>query len=246
MPKFAVILPAAGQSTRFSGFRRRKPFVELRGRPVWIRAAEHFLNRDDVCQTIIVLAADDVDWFREQFRASLAFMDLTVVTGGATRAESVRRGLEAVQPVADFVAVHDAARPLLTSRWIDQVFAAAVRFEAAIPGLRVTSTIKRLTADSVVAATVDRSGMVLAQTPQVFARTLLEKAYAACRNPAAATDDASVVEQYGHPVHVVDGWPLNIKITTDEDFRMAEQLISALPKTGGTKSLHPFNDERFL
>ena len=246
MAKFAVILPAAGQSTRFSGFRRRKPFVELKGRAVWQRAAEHFLTRDDVCQTIIVLAEDDIDWFREQFRASLALMDLTVVTGGVTRADSVRRGLAAVQPDADFVAVHDAARPLLTSRWIDQVFAAAVRFQAAIPGLRVTSTIKRVTADSVIEATVDRSGMVLAQTPQVFARTLLEQAYAACRHPAAATDDASVVEQYGHPVHVIDGWPINLKITTGEDFRLAEQLINALPKTRGTKSLHPFDDERFL
>lgn len=245
MPKFAVILPAAGQSARFQGFRRKKPFVELKGRPVWVRTAEHFLHRDDVCQTILVVAAEDLEWFREQFRANLAFMNLTLVAGGATRAESVRNGLSAVSAEAEFIAIHDAARPLLTSRWIDTVFAAAVQHQAAIPGLKVTNTVKRLGPGAMVEATVDRSHLVLAQTPQVFARPLLEKAFAACRNLATVTDDAALVEQLGHAVHVVDGWPMNIKITTRDDFRMAELFVNALPKAEGLGSLHPFGDELF-
>jgi 2-C-methyl-D-erythritol 4-phosphate cytidylyltransferase len=244
MPKFAVILAAAGQSSRFTGFRKKKPFVELKGRAIWVRAADHFLKRADVCQTILVVSPEDEAWVRDQFRSNLAFTEITVTPGGATRSDSVRRGLEAVCPDADFVAVHDAARPLLTPQWIDQIFAAAEKHGAAIPGLKITSTVKRISAASMIEATVDRSRLVLAQTPQVFRRTLLEKAYATSRNPQSATDDASLVEELGQPVHVVDGWPMNIKITTADDFRLAELYLNALPRPDGLSALHPFQDEK--
>ena len=243
MSQFAVILPAAGQSTRFRGFQRKKPFVELKGRPVWVRTAEHFLNRPDVCQTILVIAPEDLEWFRETFMANLAFMDITVVTGGASRAESVRNGISAITTPADFIAVHDAARPLLTAKWIDQIFAAAETHQAAIPGLKISSTVKRVGNDSLINATVDRTGLVQAQTPQVFSAALLRNAMASCRNLAAATDEASLVESLAQPVKVIDGWPMNIKITTNEDFRLAELFLNALPKSGGLGGLHPFADD---
>lgn len=245
MPRFAVILPAAGRSTRFSGSQRKKPFAELKGRPVWVRTAEHFLNREDVCQTVLVVAPEDIDWFRDTFRANLAFMNLTVTAGGASRAESVRNGLEAVSHQATHIAVHDAARPLLTPKWIDAVFSAAVQHHAAIPGLPVTSTIKRINARSTITETVDRSQLVLAQTPQVFERKLLEQSFSQCKNLQAMTDEASLVEQAGRTVHVIEGWPMNIKITTRDDFRLAELFVNALPKSDGLKSLHPFADELF-
>lgn len=245
MPRFCVILPAAGQSSRFSGFRQKKPFVNLKGRPIWVRTAEHFLNRDDVCQTILVLAPDDIEGFREQFRANLAFMNIAVVAGGATRADSVRQGLAAVIEEADHVAVHDAARPILTTEWIDAVFAAGVKYRAAIPGLKVSSTVKQVAANGTIESTLDRSRMVLAQTPQVFERKLLEKAYSVCRNPAAMTDDASVVEEFGQAVHVVPGWAMNLKITTSEDFKLAELYVNSAQKPRGLGDLHPFADERF-
>ena len=243
MSQFAVILPAAGQSTRFRGFQRKKPFVELKGRPVWVRTAEHFLNRPDVCQTILVIAPEDLEWFRETFKANLAFMDITVVTGGVSRAESVRNGISAITTPADFIAVHDAARPLLTAKWIDQIFAAARTHQAAIPGLKISSTVKRVGNDSLINATVDRTGLVQAQTPQVFSAALLRNAMASCRNLAAATDEASLVESLAQPVKVIDGWPMNIKITTNEDFRLAELFLNALPKSGGLEGLHPFADD---
>ncbi|MEZ6041401.1 MAG: 2-C-methyl-D-erythritol 4-phosphate cytidylyltransferase [Planctomycetaceae bacterium] len=245
MSKFAVILPAAGQSSRFSGFRRKKPFVELKGRPVWVRTAEHFANHPDVCQTILVVSPDDIEWFKEQFRANLAFMTLTLVEGGKTRAESVENGLKVVADQAEFVAVHDAARPLLTKQWIDSVFDAARKFGAAIPGLPISSTVKRLTPRNSISETVDRTSLVQAQTPQVFKKSLLLDAYSACKDLTATTDDASVVEQFGHAVFVVDGWPMNIKITTPEDFRLAELFVNALPTKGGLKNLHPFSDDLF-
>lgn len=245
MARFAVVLPAAGKSTRMSGFQRKKPFVELKGRPVWVRTAEHFQGRPDVCQTILVVSPDDMDWFRETFKANLAFMDIKVVAGGASRAESVRNGISAITEQADFIAVHDAARPLLTTRWVDQIFSAALNHKAVIPGLRINSTVKKINADGLIESTVDRTNLVQAQTPQVFERGLLEKAFAVCRNLSSVTDEASLVEGMNHPVHVIEGWDMNIKITTNEDFRMAELYLNSLPKPGGMTGLHPFADDMF-
>src|SRR5438874_2003143 len=96
MAKFAVILPAAGKSTRFSMQKRKKPFVELRGRAIWLRAAEHFVNRPDVVQTLIAVSPEDHDWFKEKFAPNLAFMNIDIVAGGAERADSVRNALARV------------------------------------------------------------------------------------------------------------------------------------------------------
>lgn len=230
MPRFAVILPAAGQSSRMQGLQRKKPFTELKGRPVWVRTAEVFLRREDVCQVILVVPPDDLEWFQETFRANLAFMSIQICTGGATRADSVRNGLQQVGSEADFIAVHDAARPLLTTMWVDQIFAAAARHGAAIPGLRITSTVKKVDAQGIIQQTVDRTGLVQAQTPQVFRRELLEQAYEQVQNPELATDEASLLQSCGCPVHVIDGWPQNIKLTTAEDFRLAELLIASVQR----------------
>jgi len=245
MARFGVILPAAGSSTRMTGFQKKKPFLDLKGRPVWVRTAEHFLSRNDVCQTIIAVSPDDLEWFRETYRANLAFMDIQVVAGGASRAESVRNAIQQLGPDVQYIAVHDAARPLLATRWIDEIFAAAEQHKAAIPGLRISSTVKRVAASGRITETVDRTGLVQAQTPQVFERGVLEKAFAICRNLAGATDEASMVETAGHPVQVIDGWPMNIKITTAEDFRLAELFVGALPKPASLGGLHPFGDELF-
>jgi CTP:molybdopterin cytidylyltransferase MocA len=122
MANFAVILPAAGKSSRFSVQKRKKPFVELKGRPVWVRAAEHFLNRDDVSQVLLVVSREDMDWVKEKFRANLAFMNIEIVEGGVERFESVQKALARVKADVDFVAVHDAARPLLVKEWVDTLF----------------------------------------------------------------------------------------------------------------------------
>ena len=251
MSKFAVILPAAGSSSRFgqkksdplTGHRSKKPFVDLKGRPVWVRSAEVFANRDDVAQVLIVIAPDDVEYFKEKFQANLAFMAVEIVEGGAERMDSVRNALARVKSDVDFVAVHDAARPLIVSKWVGAVFEAAERSGAAIPGLPVASTLKRVSGE-LTSETVPREGLWTAQTPQVFRRDLLLDAFA-CWQGGSATDESQIVEQSGHPVSVVTGWPINIKITTQADFRMAEALVSALPKDDGGRSLHPFADDRF-
>jgi len=245
MATFAVILPAAGRSSRFATQQsKKKVFVELKGRPVWVRTAEVFTNRDDVVQTIIVLSPDDIDWFKEKFRPNLAFMNIEIVAGGAERADSVMNALARVRADVDFVAVHDAARPLIVKEWVSRVFHAAEQHDAALLATPVTSTLKRVGAESLIEETVSRANLWAAQTPQVFRRQLLLDAYAR-RGTMQPTDEAQLVEQFGHPVHVVEGSPLNLKITSQDDFRMAEFLLEALPKEKLPGFLHPFADERF-
>lgn len=242
MSKFAVILPAAGKSSRFSP-QRKKVFVDLKGRPVWVRTAEQFTNREDVVQTILVVSPDDLEGFKEKFRPNLAFMDIEVVVGGAERADSVLNGLARVRADVDFVAVHDAARPLIVKEWIDQVFRAAERHDAAILATPVTSTLKRVDSSQSIEETVSRSNLWAAQTPQVFRRQLLMDAYAR-RGNLQATDEAQLVENIGRTVKIVPSSALNIKITTPEDLRIAEQLLDLLPKEKLPGFLHPFADER--
>lgn len=242
--KFAVIIPAAGASRRFGGL-RKKPFEDLSGRPVWLRTVDHFVNREDVSEVVLVLAADDQEEFRDRYQVNLAFLNLTIVTGGATRAESVQNGLAALSEPSDYVAVHDAARPLLTRQWITNVFSAAQRHAAVIPGVDVSSTVKRVDETGRIEETIDRSSLRLAQTPQVFKRELLEHAYSSVDDPSQFTDEASLVEAAGYPVFVSEGWPMNIKITTPDDLRLAELFLNELPASSGLEDLNPFNDGRF-
>ena len=241
MPRFGVILAAAGQSSRFQDANYKKPFAPLAGRPVWLHSAEKFIDRDDVKQVVVVVSPEDRQSFVDKFGASLAFMGITLAEGGTQRADSVRKGLEKLTDDIDMVAIHDAARPCIATAWIDRVFAAGVRTGAAILAIPVVGTLKRVAADHTITETVDRTGLWEAQTPQVFARDLLTRAFAA-HQEGQATDEASVVERLGHPVTVVQGSPINLKITCREDLKLAEQALKALPpaKLGGPA--HPFAD----
>ena len=154
---------------------------------------------------------------------------MQTVEGGDSRAESVRNGIDALQKPADFIAIHDAARPLLTQAGVSRIFSAAKEKGSVIPAVRVSSTVKSVADDGRILQTVDRSSLVLAQTPQVFRRDVIENAYSVSKSPSAFTDEASLVEASGHSVFIVDGWPMNIKITTSEDFRMAEALLKSMP-----------------
>lgn len=268
MAQFAVILPAAGRSARFNSqkktsqqnqtspdlqrpFRgdRKKPFVDLKGRAVWVRAAEQFVHRDDVVQTIIAISPDDMDDFKQKFRPNLAFMNIDIVEGGAERADTVHRALNALRDDVDFVAVHDAARPLIVKEWIDAVFSAAEKTGAAILAIPVSSTLKRATdsqtiGEQTIGETVSREQLWQAQTPQVFRRDWLCDAYAQ-RGEFQPTDEAQLLEttHKERPISIVNGSPMNIKITTMADLKMAEALLNALPKEKTLRALHPFADE---
>jgi 2-C-methyl-D-erythritol 4-phosphate cytidylyltransferase len=242
MAKFAVILPAAGQSRRFHDKAYKKPFAPLGGRAVWLHSAERFMNRSDVKQLIVVIAQEDKDLFDMKFGANVAILGVQVVFGGVERVDSVQKALEQVKEGIDFVAVHDAARPCIVDPWIDDVFAAAQRDGAAILATSVQATLKKVDQQKHITATVDREGLWEAQTPQVFRRELLVQAYAK-RGRASVTDDAQLVERLGHHVTIVPCSPLNVKITTRDDLKLAEQILKVLPKPKLEGFQHPFADD---
>ena len=242
MPTFAIILPAAGKSTRFRDQHYKKPFVPLDGRSVWMHAAEKFTGRNDVVQTLLVIAPEDREAFQAKIGANAALMGIEIVDGGAERYDSVAAALAKVREDVDFVAVHDAARPCVADEWIDAVFAAAVKTGAAMLATPINGTLKRVGKNQAVVETVSREGLWEAQTPQVFRRQLLLDAYAR-RGKEAATDDAQLVERAGHPVTVVPGSPMNLKITTKEDLRMAGAILKVLPRPKLSGLAHPFGDD---
>jgi 2-C-methyl-D-erythritol 4-phosphate cytidylyltransferase len=243
MAHFAVILAAAGKSTRFRD-REKKAFASLDGRAVWLRSAELFINRKDVCQLLVVISAEDREMFERRYAAHLALFNAAIVEGGAERFDSVANALARLDDQADFVAVHDAARPCVTGEMVDAVFAEAVKSGAALLAVPVQDTLKRGDKKQRVQETVSREGLWLAQTPQVFRRDWLVEAYGKrAQLGKAITDDAQLVEAAGHPVHLVAGSPTNVKITTREDLILAEAVLKARPKPKEARPIHPFADE---
>ncbi len=239
MAKFSVIIPAAGRSSRFKDKHYKKPFAPLAGRAVWLHSAERFLGRDDVVQVMLVISPDDRDDFNFKFASNVAILGIEVVEGGQQRCDSVEAALCHVKPEADFICVHDAARPCLTDAWIDEIFRAAEHSGAAILAIPITGTLKRVGADRQIEETISRQDLWEAQTPQVFARELLLDAYAK-RDGFEATDEAQLVERIGQAVKVVPGSPINLKIATKEDQRLAEQSLRAMPKPKLSGPGHPF------
>ena len=243
MATFAVILPAAGKSSRFADQNYKKPFAPLAGRPVWLHAVERFMARDDVKQLLVVVSPEDREDFNSKFAANVAILGIDVVEGGVERFDSVAKALARVKTSIDFVAVHDAARPCIADQWITSVFEAAQKSGAAILAIPVAGTLKRVSSDRVITETVLRDGLWEAQTPQVFRRQLLLEAYAQ-KGDGHVTDDAQLVERLGHPVTIVPGSPINLKIATREDLRLAEAALKAVPKPRSIGPGHPFaNDD---
>lgn len=234
MPDVAVIIPAAGAGKRFGGD-VKKPFAQLDGRPIFIRTIELFVNREDVCQTILTVSPEDYDVVKEKFAPNLMFMGIRLVRGGAERFLSVRAALEALDESAAYVCIHDAVRPCLLDAWIDDVIAEARSAGAAILATPITGTIKRVSGAGVIDTTVPREHLYEACTPQVFRKDLILNAYHELKEDAAPTDDSQVVERTGHPVSVVACDRRNLKITTGGDLPLAASILKSIdrkPKSG--------------
>ncbi len=247
MGRFAVILPAAGRSSRFGDPKRKKIYAEIDGRAVWLRAVDPFLKLDEVAQIIIAIALEDQELFDRRYRESVAFLGIDVIIGGAERADTVASALERVKPDCDFVAVHDAARPCLTAEQAAEVFKAAEVHGAALLATPAFETIKRVNADRLTVETVCRDDLYMAQTPQVFRREWLVEAYARRpKNGKAATDDTQLVEAIGHPCAIVAGSSHNLKITTQDDLAMAKAVFAIRDRAKSSASGHPFADEQAI
>ncbi len=245
--RVAVIIPAAGQGTRFGA---DKLGQDLGGRPLLLRTVELFTKREEVGAIIVAAPPESFDDFRLRYGAQLGFHGVLIVAGGRTeRWESVRNALAVVPAECTHIAVHDAARPGASAALLTRIFDAARVADAVIPGEPVSATLKRVTeetfqateddavADAIlgeagkdavrgrrVEATISRTRVVAIQTPQIFAAALLRRAYAQ-ENLAGATDDAMLVEQLGEPVLVVDGEPRNMKVTTTADLAILRAIL---------------------
>lgn len=235
MPKFSVIVVAAGRGERFGG-KEGKVFAKIGEQPLFLRAVQLFANREDVCQTILVVSGPDVERVKSLYGPNLGFMGIRLVEGGRERHDSVANGLAVVSDDAEFVAIHDAVRVCIADEWIDRIFEAATRHDAVVPVTPVTATIKRVASDKTVTETVSRHGLHLAQTPQVFRRAMIRDAYdRLARNEldvggTPVTDDAQLVSAAGHSVTAIDGDPRNIKITTRADLTIVTALMKTLPQ----------------
>lgn len=218
----AVIVPAAGVGRRVGG-RVPKQFRRVGGRPLLLAALRPFVRHPAVGTIVVAAPAAHLARARRVLARLRRRRPTLVVAGGATRQESVWRALAAVPADAALVLVHDAARPFVTRALVDAVLAAARAHGAAVCGLPVTDTVKRVR-DGVVEATVDRAGLWTVQTPQAFRLPLLREAHEKARREGVeATDDSALVERLGVPVRVVPGRAENVKITTREDLRRARR-----------------------
>ncbi|MBI4227901.1 MAG: 2-C-methyl-D-erythritol 4-phosphate cytidylyltransferase [Candidatus Omnitrophica bacterium] len=227
-PRVAVIITAAGIGARFGG-RRHKAFVPLHGRPMVAWSLLACEAAPAVADVVVTVHPADAPRARAVVRRYRCRKVRAIVRGGATRAESVARGLAAVPPAAAIVAVHDAARPLVTPALIARVAAAAARDGAALAAAPVAPTIKRVDARGRVVETLDRRRLWAAQTPQAFRRELLVAAYRRVRGRArgAATDEAMLLERCGVRSRIVEEGARNMKITTPDDLRMAAAVLSS-------------------
>ena len=229
MEKVSVIVVAAGMSQRLSG-RRKKQFIEVAGRPLALWAAHRFaVLGKALAEVVLVVPPEDLTMVTEDYAPILKWAGVKqVVPGGARRTESVAAGLEALRKPSDLVAIHDGARPMVRGENILAAIDAARRSGAAILAVRVKDTLKRANDDDVITATVDRAGLWLALTPQVFERELLERAFAkADLDDRSITDDAQLVERIGGHVALVPGSYDNIKVTTVEDLRIVAACLEA-------------------
>lgn len=228
MSKFSVIIPAAGKSERFG--EEKKTFAKLDGRPLFLRTIELFMNRENVCQIVLAAAPEDMGTLKNQYGANLGFLGVQVVEGGARRADTVAAALKVVSAKADYVAVHDAARPCTPPDRIDAVFSEVQKTGAAILACPIVGTIKRVSAARVIEATVSRESLYEAQTPQVFRKDVIVGAYGKLGSAGdEVTDDAQVVERYGHPVSIVVCDATNIKVTTKGDMTLAAAILKSRP-----------------
>jgi 2-C-methyl-D-erythritol 4-phosphate cytidylyltransferase len=224
-----VIIVAAGRGIRASAGAGEEPkqYRDIAGVKMLLRSIRPFAQHSRVGPIVVVLPADDAanppEWLKP-----LVSDRLLLAAGGDTRQQSVSNGVDrlSVSPSVRLILVHDAARPFVDAGVIDRVLQVAALGVCAVPGLPLTDTIKETDTAGLVVRTVPRERLVAVQTPQGFPREMLETAHQRARadTTITATDDAALCERLGYPVRIVAGSARNLKVTTGEDFRVAEAM----------------------
>lgn len=225
-PDIGVVVVAAGAGVR-AGPGEPKQFRPILGVPMLVRALRPFTSHPAIGQVIVVVPTG-FETRPPEWLGKMVGERLCLVAGGATRAQSVRAGIGALPAGAAVVLVHDAARPFVSRETIDGVLEKARSGVGAVAAIRVSDTVKDVEQERIT-KTVARDRLWRAQTPQGFPRAMIERAYAGLADgDAAATDDAELCERAGFAVEVVPDSPYNLKVTTADDFRVAEALAREL------------------
>jgi 2-C-methyl-D-erythritol 4-phosphate cytidylyltransferase len=228
--KAAAIVAAAGAGLRMKN-ETRKQYLVLAGQPVLARSLNLFIEYPGFETVIAVIPPGEEDAVKKLIGPFCPADMVKLVAGGKTRQESVEHGLALVPEWVDLVCIHDAARPLASPALLGNLLSAAAGFGAAIPVIPVSDTIKEISDEGFVTATPPRDKLRLVQTPQIFRRDLLKKAYElAGQGSFEATDDAALVEAAGYAVKTVPGEMTNLKITTPIDLVIAVQYLKGVDK----------------
>ncbi|MBM7622373.1 2-C-methyl-D-erythritol 4-phosphate cytidylyltransferase [Bacillus tianshenii] len=221
---YEVMVLAAGQGKRMKAG-KNKQFIELEGKPVIIHTLTVFEN-DPMCKEIkLVINEKEVPLFEALLESYGISKVSEMVPGGKERQDSVYNGLLRMEN-AEIVLVHDGARPFIRQEVIHRLVEKAKRDGAAIVGVPVKDTIKKVNADLLIEETVERAALWMIQTPQAFQYSILQKAHLQAKEEQyMGTDESSLVERIGMPVHMVEGDYENIKLTTPEDLIVAEAIL---------------------
>ncbi|HEX4560557.1 MAG TPA: 2-C-methyl-D-erythritol 4-phosphate cytidylyltransferase [Gemmatimonadales bacterium] len=226
-PDVGVVLVAAGAGIR-AGPGEPKQFRTILGIPMLLRALRPFTSHPDVSQVVAVLPRAFVE-HPPEWLAKVMGDRLILARGGESRTDSVRSGVKALRADCRFVLVHDAARPFPSRTTIDAVIARARSGVGAVAAVPLSDTVKEVDGESRVTRTVSRNGLWRAQTPQGFPRSMLLEAFNRLKlGDPPPTDDGELCERAGFPVDVVPDTPHNFKVTTPDDFRIAEALAREL------------------
>jgi len=219
--KIAIIV-AGGKGLRMQAD-IPKQFIAIKGKPILMHTLEVFHRYDPSIQLLLVLPTVQIDYWKELCVKYFFNLPHQIITGGETRFNSVKNGLDAIKSHS-LVAVHDGVRPFVSIPTIKRCFDTAEEFGSAIPVVNMEESIRQISGDE--SQSVDRTSFKLVQTPQVFDSIILKKAYEQ-NFSTVFTDDASVVEAAGSKIYLVEGNRENIKITTGFDLELAEILCNS-------------------
>jgi len=232
------VIAAGGRSERMGG--RNKLLSKINGKPVFVMTVEKFLSAPRVNEVVLVVSDESADEYAEVLKEYGIFDFVKLAKGGKTRMESVANGLHACEGEADIVLIHDAARPLVKHKLIDDCIEAALEYGAACAAVPLNDTLKKSDRKGMVKRTIPREGLYCVQTPQSFMyRDILRLHDKAAYRGLKVTDDASIAEYFGFEVFLVESDYSNIKITTKEDLTIAEVFALNGDDAGTQDSLAP-------
>ena len=228
--RVSAVIPAAGKGLRFSSgdnsspVTLRKQFSALLSEPLIFTTLQPFLYLERIDSIVLAVQEDAFNWLESQMEERHFEKEVRLVVGGKRRQDSVRNGLDVVAPESDVVVVHDAVRPFVEERWIDETVRLCADYDGAIVAVPAKDTLKQVSGE-VVNATIDRRDVWQAQTPQTFNVEVLISGFdSAEAQGIQATDEAQLVEMNGGRVAIVEGSHRNIKITTRDDWEVAQAI----------------------